>query len=95
MSEKGLEILGRTLRCELQPRFHPLSSAKAGGDQIVISTSVLNPVRVCHAHTYTHTQVLTNSRPWVTSKWFQKVEVRLRGKSGCPSAPKYYLLGSP
>lgn len=58
MSEKGLEMLGWTLYCELQPRFHPLSSARAGGDQIVISTSGLNPVREmlwCHTHTHTHT----------------------------------------
>lgn len=69
MSEKGLEMLGWTLHCELQPRFHPLSSARAGGDQIVISTSVLNPVREMlwrhtHAHTCTHTQGLTSVRLW-------------------------------
>lgn len=69
MSEKGLDILGWTLHCELQPRFHPLSSARAGGDQIVISTSGLNPVREMlwchtHAHTCTHTQGFTSVRLW-------------------------------
>lgn len=77
MSEKGLEILGWTLCCELQPRFHPLSSARAGGDQIVISTSGLNPVREmlwCHtqARTYTHTQGLTSIRLWWHPRGFRR-----------------------
>lgn len=62
---------------ELQPRFHPLSSVRAGGDQIVISTSGLNPVREMlwchtHAHTYTRTQGLTSIRLWWHPSGFRR-----------------------
>lgn len=66
MSEKGLEILGWTFSHELQPRFHPLGLARAEGDQIVISTSGLNPPRRMRSVTrrYTHTQAQTCLKYW-------------------------------